>query len=68
MIRCENPANAGPFGGCVPIQMVQAAAASNATAATKKSRRAPMRIEKKRQSKLRSDPAFLAQLLEDDTD
>ncbi|KAF1359629.1 hypothetical protein EJ07DRAFT_118745 [Lizonia empirigonia] len=22
MVRCENPARAGPFGGCVPMQMV----------------------------------------------
>ena len=22
MVRCQNPANAGPFGGCVPVQMV----------------------------------------------
>ena len=21
MVRCENPARAGPFGGCVPVQM-----------------------------------------------
>jgi hypothetical protein len=27
MVRCENPARAGPFGGCVPVQMVAAAAA-----------------------------------------
>ncbi|KAF1815025.1 hypothetical protein P152DRAFT_505931 [Eremomyces bilateralis CBS 781.70] len=25
MVRCENPARAGPFGGCVPIQMAQSA-------------------------------------------
>ncbi|KAF2262977.1 hypothetical protein CC78DRAFT_554279 [Lojkania enalia] len=29
MVRCENPARAGPFGGCVPIQM----AGGNTTAA-----------------------------------
>lgn len=29
MVRCENPARAGPFGGCVPVQM--AGAAGNAT-------------------------------------
>ncbi|RPA82386.1 hypothetical protein BJ508DRAFT_208309 [Ascobolus immersus RN42] len=23
MVRCQNPARAGPFGGCVPIQQVQ---------------------------------------------
>jgi hypothetical protein len=32
MVRCENPARAGPFGGCVPVQMA-GAAAGNATAA-----------------------------------
>lgn len=32
MVRCENPARAGPFGGVVPVQM--AAAAANAVAAT----------------------------------
>lgn len=25
MVRCQNPARAGPFGGVVPVQMVQAA-------------------------------------------
>ena len=30
MVRCENPARAGPFGGCVPVQQ-----AGNATAAGK---------------------------------
>ena len=29
MVRCQNPARAGPFGGCVPVQM--AGAAGNAT-------------------------------------
>jgi hypothetical protein len=29
MVRCNNDANAGPFGGCVPVQMV----AGNDTAA-----------------------------------
>jgi hypothetical protein len=23
MVRCQNPARAGPFGGCVPVQQVQ---------------------------------------------
>lgn len=35
MVRCQNPARAGPFGGCVPVQMAgaaPAAAAGNATA------------------------------------
>jgi Egh16-like virulence factor len=29
MVRCQNPARAGPFGGCVPVQM----AGGNSTAA-----------------------------------
>ncbi|PGH19444.1 hypothetical protein AJ80_03945 [Polytolypa hystricis UAMH7299] len=29
MVRCENPALAGPFGGCVPVQMAGAAAGNN---------------------------------------
>lgn len=37
LVRCMNGANAGPFGGVVPVQMVQAgaagAAAGNTTAA-----------------------------------
>ncbi|KAF2867588.1 hypothetical protein BDV95DRAFT_169951 [Massariosphaeria phaeospora] len=33
MVRCENPARAGPFGGCVPIQMANATAAAPAAAA-----------------------------------
>jgi hypothetical protein len=28
MVRCQNPARAGPFGGCVPVQMAGAAAAA----------------------------------------
>lgn len=28
MVRCENPARAGPFGGCVPVQMAGATAAA----------------------------------------
>jgi hypothetical protein len=30
MVRCNNAARAGPFGGCVPVQMT---GAGNATAA-----------------------------------
>jgi hypothetical protein len=33
MVRCENPARAGPFGGCVPMQLAGAAAAAPAAAA-----------------------------------
>ena len=33
MVRCENPARAGPFGGCVPVQMAAAAAAAPAAPA-----------------------------------
>jgi hypothetical protein len=37
MVRCQNPARAGPFGGCVPVQMAGAAgtapAAGNGTIA-----------------------------------
>ncbi|KAF2453908.1 hypothetical protein BDY21DRAFT_326874 [Lineolata rhizophorae] len=48
LVRCENPARAGPFGGCVPIQMADTAeddtgAANNGTAkraAFRKMRRA----------------------------
>lgn len=32
MVRCQNPANAGPFGGVVPVQMANAAGAGNGTA------------------------------------
>jgi hypothetical protein len=35
MVRCMNAARAGPFGGCVPVQMANAAAGNN-TAATKR--------------------------------
>jgi hypothetical protein len=31
MVRCQNPARAGPFGGCVPVQQ---AGANGTTAAT----------------------------------
>lgn len=30
MVRCQNPARAGPFGGCVPVQMAGAAPAAAA--------------------------------------
>jgi len=30
MVRCNNKANAGPFGGCVPVQMASAAPAADA--------------------------------------
>ncbi|KAF2689088.1 hypothetical protein K458DRAFT_291083 [Lentithecium fluviatile CBS 122367] len=33
MVRCQNPARAGPFGGCVPVQMAGAAAPAAAGAA-----------------------------------
>jgi len=33
MVRCNNAARAGPFGGCVPVQMAGAAGAGNGTAA-----------------------------------
>ncbi|CAO2652079.1 Nn.00g003620.m01.CDS01 [Neocucurbitaria sp. VM-36] len=33
MVRCENPARAGPFGGCVPVQMAGAAPAAAAAPA-----------------------------------
>ncbi|OCK75523.1 hypothetical protein K432DRAFT_361919 [Lepidopterella palustris CBS 459.81] len=44
MVRCQNPANAGPFGGCVPVQMAgnttapaaAAPAAGNTTAVAAK--------------------------------
>ncbi|RPB01679.1 hypothetical protein L873DRAFT_1788289 [Choiromyces venosus 120613-1] len=32
MVRCQNPANAGPFGGCVPVQQAGAGAAAGAGA------------------------------------
>jgi len=34
MVRCQNPARAGPFGGCVPVQMVGAAGAGGTTNGT----------------------------------
>lgn len=33
MVRCENPARAGPFGGCVPVQMAGAAAGKSPSSA-----------------------------------
>lgn len=33
MVRCQNPARAGPFGGCVPVQQAGAGAAAAAPAA-----------------------------------
>ena len=34
LVRCMNDANAGPFGGVVPVQMVQPGAANATTPAT----------------------------------
>jgi hypothetical protein len=34
IVKLVNPSNAGPFGGCVPVQQVQAGAAPPATPAT----------------------------------
>ncbi|KAH8685466.1 hypothetical protein BGZ60DRAFT_425955 [Tricladium varicosporioides] len=41
MVRCNNAARAGPFGGCVPVQMASAGGNATATAApaTRKLRR-----------------------------
>jgi hypothetical protein len=33
MVRCNNAARAGPFGGCVPVQMASTAGNATATAA-----------------------------------
>ncbi|KAF2398290.1 hypothetical protein EJ06DRAFT_538861 [Trichodelitschia bisporula] len=33
MVRCQNPARAGPFGGCMPVQLVQGAGAAAPAAA-----------------------------------
>lgn len=32
MVRCQNDANAGPFGGVVPVQLAGAGGAGNGTA------------------------------------
>jgi hypothetical protein len=42
MVRCENPARAGPFGGCVPMQLAGAAAAAPAAAAPAAGAAAPV--------------------------
>ncbi|KAL1592860.1 hypothetical protein SLS60_011277 [Paraconiothyrium brasiliense] len=36
MVRVQNPARAGPFGGCIPVQMAGAAAAAPAAGAAGK--------------------------------
>jgi len=36
MVKCQNAARAGPFGGCVPVQMVQGGAAPAAAPAANK--------------------------------
>lgn len=36
MVRCNNAAGAGPFGGCVPVQMAAAAAPATAPAARRR--------------------------------
>lgn len=37
MVRCENPARAGPFGGCVPVQMAGGAAGKSSLLITDQS-------------------------------
>ncbi|KAF2415658.1 hypothetical protein EJ08DRAFT_666844 [Tothia fuscella] len=54
MVRCQNTARAGPFGGCVPVQMVAGAGAA-----------APAAPATKREEDLENDPAFLAELRAD---
>jgi len=66
MVRCQNPARAGPFGGCVPVQMASAAppkAAGNATRA----RRSPKPYVKVASSNddPALDPTFIADLIAD---
>ncbi|KAH7316813.1 hypothetical protein B0I35DRAFT_409963 [Stachybotrys elegans] len=39
LVRCQNPARAGPFGGVVPVQLVTGAGAGAATNATEPARR-----------------------------
>ncbi|KAF2005661.1 hypothetical protein P154DRAFT_423812 [Amniculicola lignicola CBS 123094] len=41
MVRCQNPARAGPFGGCVPVQMAGAAAPAAAAPAVAPAAAAP---------------------------
>jgi hypothetical protein len=67
MVRCQNDANAGPFGGCVPVQMVQpAAAATEATGATNATaKRSPKPMLKLPRRGLASDPAFIQSLIDD---
>lgn len=75
LVRCENPARAGPFGGIVPVQM----ASPNNTAADARFRLAramkrSVRIMKAKRAlsddldDLENDPAFIAQLRADGED
>lgn len=36
MVRCQNPARAGPFGGVVPVQMAGANTTANTPAAARR--------------------------------
>jgi len=60
MVRCQNPARAGPFGGCVPVQM-NVAGSNTTTAAATKLRKA----RKQNDEDLENDPEFLAELRAD---
>lgn len=54
MVRCNNAANAGPFGGCVPVQLVatgaDASAKANATTSASASDAAEMKSDKSTKS------------------
>jgi hypothetical protein len=64
MVRCQNPARAGPFGGCVPVQIADAA--SNATA--KREAQPYVKVGPKDDSDPALDPDFVASLLADGED
>ncbi|KAI6248486.1 hypothetical protein HI914_03175 [Erysiphe necator] len=54
MVRCNNAANAGPFGGCVPVQLVatgaDASAKANGTTSASASDAAEMKSDKSTKS------------------
>lgn len=68
MVRCQNPARAGPFGGVVPVQMAGAAGAANTTANTPAAARRNLAMAMKRDLQMLKKMVKRASSLEDDAE
>ena len=48
MVKCQNTAGAGPFGGCVPFQIANGATGGNSTAPATTGKAARLAKERRR--------------------